>query len=168
MFRFSRNHRFFMPTTYDEYVQTAQRLITLVQFRRKEASAVILTCEDSNTYQYSNVTFLADEVTDALENRKSYTLEQFSLDIWRRSMDIQLTLNDATNPEPFMITLSCDKQGDARSMKLYGQNVDSDLFQAIVKEFAQPTFFYSIGDGYSKPPAFNMKVGEKLTGIRLS
>ena len=168
MFRFSRDKRYFRHISFLEFAETAKKLAELTKSSRPNANVEMLTCEDMNTHQYSHVTFMADEVTEARKGRKSYPLEgEFTKEVWERSMSVQLTLKDDADPEPFMICLSCDKQDKPRSMQFYGQCVEQELFDRIYETFSHPSFFYAIGDGYSKPSAFNLKFGKKLTGIRL-
>lgn len=168
MFRFSRDKRYLSQITFAEFSQAAALLTKMTKAARPNASVEILTTEDAHTHQYSHVTFMADEVTEAMKGRKSYTLDEFTDEVWNRSMSAQLTLKDDTDPQPFMLCLSLDRQDEPRSMKFYGQAVEQELTDRIHEIFSRPSTFYSIGDGYPKPSAFNLAFGLHLTGIRLS
>jgi hypothetical protein len=109
---------------------------------------------------------MADEVTEALKGLKSYLLEEFTDDVWSRSMNVQLKFTDEVDSKLFMICLSLDKD-ESRSMKFYGQAVEQELVDRIHDSFSIPSLLYKVGDGYSKPSAFNLAFGQKLTGIRL-
>lgn len=165
MFRFSRDKRFYSRISFAEFTQTAGSLAAMTKEARPDASVEILTTEDFHTYQYSQVTFEADEVTEALKGRKSYPLEDFVNDVWSRSMSVQLTIKDESDERPFMICLSLDKD-EPKSMKFYGQAVEQRLVVLIRETFSIPSFFYKVGDGYSKPSAFNLAFSERITGIR--
>lgn len=167
MFRFSRDKRFLSRIQFGEFAQTAALVAEMIKTARPSVEVEILTTEDSHTHQYSQVTFMADEVTEALKGRKSYTLEEFTEMVWSRSMSVQLTLKDDADPKPFMICLSLDKRDEPRSMKFYGQAVEQEIVDRICDTFSRPSFFWSIGDGYSKPSDFNLAFGQRLTGMRL-
>lgn len=166
MFRFSRDKRFYSRISFEEFTQAAVTLVAMTKKARPSTSVEIFTTEDVHTHQYSQVTFVADEVTEALKGRKSYSLEEFIDDVWSRSMSVHLTLKDEADPRPFMVCLSLDKD-ESQSMKFYGQAVEQELVDLICDTFSNPSFFYKVGDGYSKPSAFNQAFGERLTGIRL-
>jgi len=166
MFRFSRDKRFYSRISFEEFFQVATTLVAMVKKARSSAIVEILTTEDTHTHLYSQVTFMADEVTEALKGRKSYSLEEFTNEVYSRSMSVQLTLKDEADSKPFMICLSLDKD-ESRSMKFYGQAVEQELVNLIHDSFSSPSFFYKVGDGYSKPSAFNFAFGQRLTGIRL-
>lgn len=169
MFRFSRDKRFFARTTsFEEFMQAVTELAETTKKVRPLVSIELITCEDAETHRYAHVTFVADEVDEALKGRKTYALEEFTKEVWERSMDVQLTLKDANDSKPFMICLSLDKRDEPRSMKFYGQAVEQELVDHIRDTFSHSSFFWSIGDGYSKPSAFNLEFGQRLTGIRLS
>jgi len=167
MFRFSRNKRFWQAVTFAEFTAAARRLVEQVEAVRASATVEVLTCEDTVTHKYSQVTFWAEEVTEALKGRKSYTLEGLTEEVWERTMSVQLTLRDDSDPKPSMICLSCDRRSEPRSMKFYGQSVEQELCDQICDQFARPSFRFTIGDGYSKPSAFNLEFGQRLTGIGL-
>ncbi len=166
MFRFSRDKRFYSRISFEEFSQAATMLAAMANKARSSAKVEILTTEDTHTHLYSQVTFMADEVTEALKGRKSYSFEEFTDDVWSRSMSAQLTIKDEADLKPFMICLSFDKD-EPRSMKFYGQAVEQELIDLIHDTFSSPSLFYKVGDGYSKPSAFNFAFGQRLTGIRL-
>ncbi len=167
MFRFSRNRRV-LSVGFDEFMRVATSLVKMTKEARPHASVGVLTCEDMDSYQYSQATFMADEATDALEGRKSYALEKFDAEVWSRSMSAQLTLKDASDPKPFMICLSLDRKDEPRSMMFYGQAVEQELTDRIMAAFRHSSTLYSIGDGYGKPSASNPAFGRRLTGIPLA
>lgn len=153
MFIFSRDKRFHSRISFEEFVQVATTLAAMTMKARLSASVEILTTEDTHTYQYSQGTFKADEVTEALKGRKSYSLEEFTDDVWSRSMSVELILKDEADPKPFMICLSLDKD-ESQSMKFYGQALEQELVDLIRDTFSRPSFFYKIGDGYSRHLVF--------------
>lgn len=166
MFRFSRDKRFHSRISFEEFMQAAIMLVAMTKKARPSASVEILTTEDSRTHRHSQATFEADEVADALKGRKSYSLEEFTDDIWNRSMSVQLTLRDIEDPKPFMICLSHDKD-QMQSIKFYGQDVEQEHVQLIRNTFSSPSFFYKVGDGYSKPSAPILAFGQCLTDLHL-
>jgi hypothetical protein len=168
MFRFSRDKRFLNRVSFTEFMAAVNTLVALTRATKPSATVELLTCEDTDTYMYSLVTFASDEVTEALKKRKSYALGNFTKEIWERSMSISLVLKDPGDPEPFMICLSCDKLGEAWSLNFYGQCAAQELCESVRQNFGRPSFFWSIGDGYSKPSAFNLAFGQRVTGISLS
>lgn len=168
MFRFSRDKRLLQRVSLSDFIRASRSLVQVVQAERPGARAVVLTCEDPVTHAYSQVTFGSDEVENALQGRRDYLPDQLTKDVWDRSLNIQLTIKDPSDSEPFMICMSCDKQSDGGRIKFYGQCISEYLSDLIHEIFARPTLRFSIGNGYSKPSAFNLKVGERITGISLS
>lgn len=168
MFRFSRDKRFLLSVSFSDFVRISRELARAVQAKRPDACVRVLTCEDPATHAYSQVTFGTDEVEDALQRRREYALDDLTKDVWSRSLSIQLTIKDPNDRSPFMICASCDRRSDGRRIRFYGQCVDDELSDLIHQMFCGPSFAFSIGDGYSKPSAFNLKVGERVTGISLS
>jgi hypothetical protein len=171
-FRFSVNKRL-GKVSFDEFDRTAKSLVDLVSLARANAvverstSVEVLTCEDRDTYNWSTVTFWHEDTEERLSQRESYSLDALTEEVWRRSLSISICIRDKAGPEPFMITLSCDKVAEANRMVFYGQALDYDTCDKVVQEFKKPTLRYSIGDGWSKPSTFNFIAGQAITGIRL-
>jgi len=163
--RFSRDKPFFLAVTFAEFGVNAGSLIALVRGLRPSIRMEVLTCEDEKTYNFSTVTFATKEAEEALQNRRSYTLAQFSEEVWKKSFNVDLILKDDTDPNPFMICLSCDRCADATRLMFYGQCLDQSMQDQILKAFAKPSFDYKIGDGYSRSSIFNLKYGAKITGM---
>jgi hypothetical protein len=168
MFRFSRDKRFLLSVSLSDFLRTSRNLAQVVQAERPGASVLVLTCEDPTTHAYSQVTFAADEVTDALQQRREYSLDELTKDVWDRSLSIQVGIKDANDPGSFMICVSCDKHSDGGRIAFYGQCVNNALSDLIHQMFARSNFVFSIGDGYPKHSGFNLKFGERITGISLS
>ena len=113
-----------------------------------------LTCEDAKTHKYSQVTILDDEVDQVLEKGiRSYTLQQLTEEVWKRSRNVQVTIR--ADPRPFMVCLSCDKRGEPKRLIFYGQCTGADVSTAIFDSLAQSDEKFSIGNGYPKPSTFN-------------
>lgn len=164
MFRFSHDKRFRLGCSFEEFTRTATQLAEMVKTASPTASVEVLTCEDRKTHKYSQVTIIAEEVTEALKGRRSYTLEDLTKDVWDRSMSLQLTIN--LDPKPCMICLSLDRREEPGSMKFYGQSVEPSLQDLIIDTFARPSFFVAIGDGYPKPSSFNFEFVTRKLGFR--
>ncbi len=168
MFRFSRDKRFLLSVSFSDFARTARDLVQAVQAERPGASVLVLTCEDPTTHAYSQVTFAANEVTDALQQRREYSLEELTGDVWSRSLSIQIVIKDPNDPAPFMICVSCDKHSDGGRINFYGQCVNDGLMDLIHQVFGRSSFAFSIGDGYPRHSSFNLKFGERITGVSLS
>lgn len=166
MVRFSRDKRFFLRVTFDEFLAAATQLTNLVRERQPGALLEILACEDTNTYNYSTVTFWSDEATEALKARKSYSFGELSPQIWERALKIQMAIRDPSIREPFVIWLSVDRYAEPRRLGFYYQCV-SDSLEADLARFKRPSLLFGIGDGYSKPSDFNFGFGQRITGISL-
>jgi len=164
-FRFSHDKRL-KGVSFNEFLKTARELCEAVVSVRSSVDITVLTCEDDTTYNYSTSSFASVEHSKAIKNRKSYTLDEFTEEVWDRSLNAQLTLKDQEDPKPFMICLSCDMCADAKSMKFYGQCLDGTTYQAIVSKFRSPTLSYGIGDGYSKVSALDMAKVLRSTSTR--
>ncbi len=165
MDRFSRDKRW-GKVSFEEFKRTAEALYALVTSARPSVSAEILTCEDGVTYSWSTVTFDLPGMDEALKERKSYQLSGLTKEIWERSFDVQLTLKDKEDAQPFMICLSCDCYADPKRMRFYGQCLDSATRTRMFETFARPTYSHKIGDGYSKISEFNRVVGVGLARIQ--
>lgn len=165
-FRFSHDKRF-KKVSFDEFLTMAKSLCQTVSEHRSAVDIEVVTAEDHTTYNYTTTTFWSDEIEEALKNRKHYTLDELTREVWDRSFDIQVTLRDEQDSKPFMICISCDKYADAKRMMFYGQCLDEETHYAIVNEFRCSSFSHSIGDGMGKISNFNMAMGSRLMGIRL-
>lgn len=165
-FRFSRDKRF-KKVSLDEFLATAKSLCQTVSEHRSTMDIEVVTAEDRVTYNYTTTTFWSGEIEEALGNRKHYTLDELTQEVWDRSFNVQVTLRDEQDFRPFMICVSCDKHADVKRMKFYGQCLNEETHRAVVNEFSRPSFSYSIGDGMGKISNFNMRMGQKLTGIRV-
>ncbi len=168
MFRFSREKRLMLGTiTFADFISAARTLTALVEEYRPAASVEVLTCEDFMTYQWSTVTFSTEKASAALTRRRSYLFDEFDHEVWCRSLEVGIYIKDKEDPRPFMIALSCDKHGDDKRMFFYGQAVDADLYKEIGR-FRRPNLYFGIGDGYHRSSLFNFRVGEQVTGIKLT
>jgi hypothetical protein len=165
-FCFSQNKRF-RRVTFDEFLAVAKTLHQVVSARRRSAQVEVVTAEDHTTYTYSNCSFHADEITAALENRKSYDFEQLTREIWDRAFDVEVVLRDERDPRPLRISVTCDKYADGKRMRFYGQCLDPDMCRAVIKEFRRRTLWHGIGDGLRKVSDANLVIGARITGIRL-
>lgn len=163
--RFSRDKRF-KRVSFEEFLATARALCETVSAVRSSLDTRVVTAEDHTTYNYSTVTFLSKERMEALGNRKHYSLDELTQDVWDRSFDVRVILRDEHDPRPFMICVSCDKYDDAKRMKFYGQCLDGRTYQQVVDGFRRSSFSHRIGDGMSKISTFNMVMEARLTGIR--
>ena len=167
MHRFSRDKRFFSRISFEEFAKATQSLVSLVLAAKPAVSIEVLTCEDEETYNYSNVTFLTSDAVEACTNRQSYSISELTQEVWNRSLKIEMYCKDSTSLESFMVTISCDRRAAPGRIAFYFHGTDHKLSEQILKEFALPTFGFSIGDGYDKPTEFNRFIGQKITGIRL-
>ncbi|MDP3725697.1 MAG: hypothetical protein Q8R36_00695 [bacterium] len=168
-FRFSHNKRFKI-VSFEEFLATARTLCDTVSAIRSSVDIEVVTAEDHETYNYTTTTFWSEEIREALEKRKQYSLDELTQEVWDRSFDVQVslkTVRDEQNPEPFMVCVSCDKYADAKRMKFYGQCLDERTHQEVVNKFRRWSLSHGIGDGMGKISTFNMIMGQSLTGIRL-
>ncbi len=166
-FRFSHDKRF-RRVSYKEFLATAQALSKTVSEHRQDLTVNILTAEDHTTYDYTTVTFDTDEVHEVLRGRKHYTLSELTPTVWNRAFDVQVTLYDKKDEQPFMISLSCDRYADDKRMLFYGQCLDEAVLHAVLNQFRRRALWYGLGDGVSPCSTFNMLVGAHLAGTRLS
>lgn len=167
-FRFSHDKRF-KKVSFGEFLATANALYKTVSNRRSTADIEVVTAEDHTTYNYTTTTFWSDKIEEALKNRKRYTLDELTQEVWDRSFDVQVTLLDEQDPKPFMICVSCDKYADAKRMMFYGQCLGEETHRAVVNEFRRASLSHGIGNGMGKISDFNLAMGLRLTltGIRL-
>lgn len=157
--RFSRDKRFGRKVTFAEFLENATKLVAIVQDIRPSVKVEVLTCEDGRTYNFSTVTFDTEEAEEALQNRRSYTLAQFSEEVWGRSFNVDLIIKDDSDANPFMICLSCDRCADAGRAIFYGQCLDQGTHDQILTAFAEQSLTYKIGDGFPKMSPFNLMYG---------
>jgi len=167
MFRFSRDKkRFFSKVSFKDFTETTKKLDELVKNIRPSVRIEVRTCEDKETHRYSQVTIWDEEVVRSLkEGRKIYTLEQCTEAVWKRSLYVQVTITDETDPQPLMICLSCDRRIEPKRMMFYGQCTGTEIFTNILDALAKPDDDFSIGDGYPKPSKFNWRFIQSKVGI---
>ena len=163
-FRFSHDKRT-LPVTFEEFLATAKKLQETLFLTRCHLDVYVFTAEDPLTYDYTTTTYWSEEIEAGLKHRKQYSFDDLTQEIWDRSFEVQISLHDALDPEPFMVCLSCDKHGDGKRIRFYGQCLDERTHQAVIQEFSRPTLEYQIGDGMTKTSLFNMAMGCRLTGI---
>lgn len=165
-FRFSHDRRF-GKISFGEFLATAKALYKTVSDCRSAIDIEVVTAEDSMTYIYTTTTFCSDEIDEGLKNRKHYTLNELTREVWDRSFDVQVTIRDRQDQTPFMICVSCDKYTDAKRMRFYGQGLDEETCRVVVGKFHRASLSRGIGDGMKKISLFNTVMGLRLTGIRL-
>jgi len=163
-FRFSYDQRF-RKVSFGKFLKIARELCEAVVSIRNSVDITVITSEDHRTYDYSTVTFMSDEITEALKGRKEYPFDRFTQNVWDRSFNVQVTLKDKKDPKPFMICLSCNKHADAKRIMFYGQCLDETTYQRVVSKFRHPTLLYSIGEGFEKSSDFNVAMGRRLVGM---
>ncbi|MHB1118296.1 MAG: hypothetical protein ACYCZ7_02110 [Minisyncoccota bacterium] len=164
-FRFSHDHRF-GAVSYIEFLVMARLLCQTVSKYRDTVDIDVLTAEDSTTYNYTTTTFLSDDVEKALENRKCYTLDELTREVWDRSFHVKLVLRDEKT-QSFMVCISCDKFADAKRLRFYGQCLDEATHYALVNKFHHASLSHGIGNGGTRVSTFNMIMLARLTGMRL-
>jgi hypothetical protein len=165
MERFSRDKRLPRPFSYEEFMDAAEKLVVMVRAAHPNVQEEVRTCEDGNTHRYAQVSFVADEVSEALASRPRYLLKELTRPVWERAFDVELSLRDPTAAEPyFVIYLSINKIEESRSLKFYTQQIEETLQKQIERQFARPTPYYKVGDGFPKPSEFNLAFGRRLTG----
>ena len=155
--------------SFEEFLKTVRALHETVSGARSSVEVEVLTAEDLTTYNYTTVSYGSDEITEALKQRKRYSLDELSQEVWGRSFNIEVFWTDKQDPEPFMICVSCDKRAEAARIMFYGQVLDEETHDRVVAKFRRSSFLRGIriGDGFGKPSAFNMAMGRRLTGIKL-
>lgn len=144
-FRFSRDKRFFASVTYDEFTSAAAALVAVIRAARPNCAVEVLTFESKDkSAQYPGVEFFGDSVmpTDAY---RSYALERFSPSVWNVACDVQLTVKDPGDAQPFMVCMSCSRRPAMKSLFFYGQCVDEPLFARIYALFGRPDRSTRIG-----------------------
>ena len=152
--RFSHD-KYFGRFSFEEFKKNSIELEKVIKASRNVDSSKILTCEDIDTYKWSNVSVFMDEVEKALKNRKEYSIPEFNEEIWNRAYDIQLTIKTPSRDDNFMVCLSHDKIENKR-LFFYGQNLDEGIYKGITETFNKPGFLYKIGDGFHKPSEFSL------------
>ena len=163
-FRFSHDKRF-KRVSFEEFLGIARELCEIVASVRSSADIEVVIAEDHTTYNYTTTTFWSDEIWEALKQRKVYSIDELTQEVWDRSFNVQVILKDEKDPKQFMICVSCDKYADAKRLKFYGQCLDERTHQRVVSKFRRSSLSHGIGDGMGKISDFNMMMGEKLTGI---
>ena len=134
----------------NEFKEVAEQLEEIVNASRNPIDSRVLTCENSYTYKWSNVSILTEEKKEALKQRKEYSLVEVDGAVWDRSYKLQLTMKLLESKEPFMICLTHDK-GEKNRLFFYGQSLDEQTYHTIMNRFHKRGFLYRLGDGSSKP-----------------
>ena len=164
MFRLSRDKRLLMGVvSLFDFATTAQLLVAQAKESRPEAVIEVLTCEDLTTYNYSTVSVYADEVNEALKQRKLYTIEELTPAVWQRSLKTEMYIKEKSERDSFMLCLTCDQRVEPKRMLLHGQQVEDALYEQILATFNKPSLQYGIGDGYSKVLSpFSLAVAQRV------
>ncbi len=168
MFRFSRDKRFFGRVSLFEFTTNTQILVGIVKESRPHATVEVFCAETMAAYELSQITFVTDEILTALEMRKAYKLKDLSVDIWNRTLSLDVIIRDHSDAQPFMTTISLDRRGDNKSLKFYGQAMEEELAEQITTALSKPDLWFSIGNGYSKPSAVNLALGLKFLRAKAS
>ncbi len=162
MERFSRRKRFFGNFSHQEFLETAEKLIDVVKATHPSLQVEVLTCEDLSTHRFHKNPFDCDEVDVALQERKSYTLEQFTPSIWGKSLDVELLLQDpGATHSCWTIFLFINKMNESRLLKFYMQ-CEEELAAVVRSQFAQATLYYQVTTGGLPPSDFNVAYGMHL------
>ncbi len=122
----------------------------------------------------SCVTFVSDEVSEALEKRKRYALTELTPEVWRRSYSFIVRFSDTGSGEiyPFSIWVECDIFRD-RGRIVFGFDTKTDkdkhFIELLKEELGKGKFLFRLlwkfGDGEHRSSDFNFAYGAGLTGI---
>ena len=167
-FKFSHD-KYFRAVTFDEFRETVKDIDGIVRSNNKRIESVILTCEDFETYQYSTVTFISDEIGEVLKRRKEYLIDEFNQEVWDKSYRVSVWMGDQGESPSFAVRLTVDRTADAKRLIFSGYSLDDNTHDRITEKYRRfGGFSYRLGNGMGKISDFNFNMGMKLTGINLS
>ncbi len=133
--------------SYDEFMGLAQKLVTLCEKHTNKREVEIVTCEDPMTYEYAHAAYEASEAEAYLSNRKEYQLEDFTVEMWQRSLDVMMVIRTYHENNSLCIAFSCDRSAGSKRLEFYGQNMSRDLIQEVRRDLV-PFLRYKTNDGF--------------------
>lgn len=142
MFRFSRK-RLFPAVSFEEFKRIATKVSEMAS-QGRSLEVKVLTFEPEAYGRNTNFVFFEKKLS---ELQQSYTLEQFTAEIWKKSTGVQLTIKERSPDSTFMIIVAWSKIQSA-SVYFYGQVTGTDLANRICNVFARGNLLTFIGDGY--------------------
>lgn len=111
----------------------------------------ILAHHDEGDNFIGSHTILTEDIINANNRRTSYSIDNYSKDVWDKSFDVGIYFRTKTYDDSFMVTLASEYQERDR-LKFYGQCLDENLVKIIKDEFYKSKILsYSLGDGYDRP-----------------
>jgi len=149
----------------DDFKSAAEQLEKIVKSFRSPVDSRVLTCEDSHTYNWSNVSIPTKEGTAALNQRQEYALADVDNVVWDKSYKLQLTMKLPEAKEPFMVCLTHDKD-KKNKLFFYGQVLDEQTHHAIMDRFHKRGLLYKLGDGFEKVSTLNILVAMSRLKLR--
>lgn len=165
MSRFSRSRRI-GTVTHVNFLRTAQELVDIIREFAPNNNVKVFTCEDKNTYNFSTVTTLDDEVRRAHRQRKTYRLEKLDKDVWDRSLKVEFRILVNRN-RMSCVWLICDLVAAPHRLIFHTQNLSPQAEQAVNDEFYHSSLFWKLGNGHSHSSDFNLIRSRVATKILL-
>lgn len=152
MDRFSKDKRI-GNISMQEFTTAAKSILTEVRKNFSDFSAEVLCCEDSITHFWAECSFPTPQKTAALENRRSYKLEDVSEAIWQQSYKISLCVHIPTS-QSGMIMLSVNRAKEPKRLMFYSQGLDGTASAEHIERInGRASLNFSIGDGFTARPS---------------
>jgi hypothetical protein len=149
VFRFSRNNRFGVHASYEEFMRIAQ---SVAEIAKREKPGVTVEVQVLLSRTSRNDRYVTPGMKEALKARKSFALGEFTKDDWKESSGVQLMINSPTEGDVFMCVVTWTWLQPER-LYFYGQSGDEDdkgesVEQSVMTAFARGSFNVSIGQGF--------------------
>ena len=146
MFRFSRTN-WLGRVGFRQFKDIATNVARMA---RKEVSGLeveVLTHERFEPAEnYPKATVISDAAMKG-GGQKSYALDNFTEAIWKKAVEVQLTIREPSSDTWFMICVSCRPHGRPHTIDFYGQGIPTELFTRIYDAYAVSSLFVDVSMG---------------------
>ncbi len=146
MFRFSRTN-WFGRVGYRQFKGIATNVTRIARKSVSELEVEVLTYE---RFEAAGNHPKATVISDAAMNgggQKSCALEDFTEAVWKRAVEVQLTIRDPASYTSFMICVACCPSGWQHAIDFYGQGIPEELFTRIYDTYAVSSLFVHVSRG---------------------
>jgi len=140
MFRFSRTN-WFGRVGYRQFRDIITNVAKMAREKVSGLEIEVLTYERFEPAEnYPKATVMSDAAMSG-GGQKSYALDNFTEAVWKKAVEVQLTIRDLASDTSFMICVSCRPHGRPHTIDFYGQGIPEELFTRIYDTYAVSSLF---------------------------
>lgn len=153
------------PVSLNQYLEIALKLDCTIKRIRPTVSSELLSMTNGVDYhELGSPKILAPEVEEALSRRETSRLGNLNKDLWTKSYETGLYIEDHTTEEPYIIALIVGER-EPKSLMFYGQAMDSES-KEVLNSFKKTRWFQRIGDGFGETSEFALGHAINSLGLK--